>query len=355
MSHEISQLTPASVWVRKDGSLNTVLFISNETLSELAQLKFPPQVIYADGDSNIFTRSVGDFLKDRQFYNVNGELESRLDALFQLDEDSLDEEDLLLADEDEDELQVEDPKGLTTDEEEDEEPPEWDESELVGLDTVSSPSTPYVPPVTYTTGVDQDLFDLDTLSLLTESYVQDPVISDSTLYHRLFIQAAAGLTKDILHSLFTVTKGITLVPTVTASAYFDAPMEIDWTKFLGIYVQVHETTTYFIVVLGTPLVTEEVDDSVISPPTSSAALHAALVLDPTRYVTSASPDLLAEENISTLPMQASASAYAALVKDSSGRVDGNPLVTIGANSGGGISHIAEVIANTTAEKDTTSL
>ena len=271
MSDLLAKLAPASVWVRKDGSLNTVLFISNETLTEKVQAKFPPQVVYVDDSANIFTRSVEDFLTDRIFYNLNGELESRLEALFQLDEDSLGEADLLL--EDDDVLQVED-SGESA------ETPEWQEEVLAGLDTEETPVA-YVLPVSYSTSNTADVpFSLERLSELTASYTQEPSVADKTIYHKLYIQATAGLTKDILHSLFTVNGGFTLIPTVTAPAYSNTSLEIDWDTFLGIYVQVYEDVTYFIVVLGTPLVAETVASS------ESSVVEEVAYLAPPEEVTS---------------------------------------------------------------------
>ena len=248
-------LTTASVWMRKDGTLNTVLFISNETLSEKAQAKFPPQVVYTDSEANIFTRSVEDFVRDREFYNINGELESRLEGLFLLDESTMQDVDLMLDDE-EDELQVED-KELPA---EDKEAPEWQDEELAGLETVTESLSGYTPPVTYKTaeGVVSP-FDLTVLSSLTESYLQEPSIADNTIYHKLFIQASAGLTKDVLHSLFTVSNGVQLIPVVSSPAYSPEPIEVDWDIFSGVYFQVHGETTYFVVILGTELVSETAD------------------------------------------------------------------------------------------------
>lgn len=78
----LNYLTAGSVWIRTDnGKQVKFLYLTNTTLKPKMQLKFPPQVIYADEQGDVFNRSIDDFASVYTFFNVDGELEKRLEGL----------------------------------------------------------------------------------------------------------------------------------------------------------------------------------------------------------------------------------------------------------------------------------
>src|SRR5882762_9273060 len=88
-------LTAGSVWVRnkgkKSGEARKVLFVTNTSLPERAQEQHPPQVIYADDDGNMYNRDVADFFEQYSFFNIDPELESKIENLFVFSESDYDD------------------------------------------------------------------------------------------------------------------------------------------------------------------------------------------------------------------------------------------------------------------------
>ncbi len=97
MENEVMDLlTQGSVWKKnsgqKAGRQAKLLFLTNTTLPVRVQEKHPVQVIYADDESNIYNRSIEEFTSQYSFFNVDGELESRLEGLLVFNEDDAEEE-----------------------------------------------------------------------------------------------------------------------------------------------------------------------------------------------------------------------------------------------------------------------
>lgn len=69
-------LTPGSVWHRENGKESRVICVTNLTLPEKLQAKNPPQVVYLSENGDFLSTSIDNFLAKREFYNVDGDLES---------------------------------------------------------------------------------------------------------------------------------------------------------------------------------------------------------------------------------------------------------------------------------------
>jgi len=82
----LSLMTPGAVFVNKNGRTAKLLFVTNTSLlttaSQDVQDEHPMQVVYANDDNEVFSRVLEDFIKRYKFYNVDAELESRLENLF---------------------------------------------------------------------------------------------------------------------------------------------------------------------------------------------------------------------------------------------------------------------------------
>lgn len=90
------QLVPGSVWqrVRKDKTtFTTVLFVSNQGLSDAVLEQFPPQVVFLTDKLNVLTQDVGTFLASRTFHTIDMGTENLIQALLSPPEEDLDDTD----------------------------------------------------------------------------------------------------------------------------------------------------------------------------------------------------------------------------------------------------------------------
>src|SRR5882672_9962843 len=91
ISNMLSLLTPGAVFLNEKGRTVKFLMLTNTDLPAKVQVKHPPQVVYADDEGNFYNRDVDNFLEYYKFYNVDPELESRLDNLLVFNADDSDE------------------------------------------------------------------------------------------------------------------------------------------------------------------------------------------------------------------------------------------------------------------------
>jgi hypothetical protein len=91
ISDDLAMLTSGSVFVNKKGRVAKLLWVTNVSLlttaPEHVQAAHPVQVVYADDEGEVFNRDLDDFVKRYKFYNVDPELEARLDNLLVFSED----------------------------------------------------------------------------------------------------------------------------------------------------------------------------------------------------------------------------------------------------------------------------
>src|SRR5271156_6411217 len=91
ISDDLALLTPGAVFLNKVGRIAKILFLSNTSLLTTAKASIleehPVQVVYANELGEVFNRKLDDFVKKYKFYNVDPELESRLENLFVFSEE----------------------------------------------------------------------------------------------------------------------------------------------------------------------------------------------------------------------------------------------------------------------------
>lgn len=241
-------LTPGSVWMRGDGSLSTLIAVSNTSLPKKVQAKFPPQAVYLDETGNILTRDVSEFVASRKFYNVNPEIESKVDGLLAFTEPQV---------------------GTDAEEEDDDD---------ISLDVVDSPEddeenaseeAPEVQSNMTNTGAlvefehSEDQTDLATaISRAVVGYSQEPILSHDLLAHVIVIDLDR-LEADVQETInaFDPESG-NILPGFTVRG--DDP--VTWNTFIGAYQQRTSKKVYMNIYLGEEMTQTE---EVISP------LHAA--------------------------------------------------------------------------------
>jgi hypothetical protein len=91
ISNLLSLLTPGAVFLNEKGRTVKFLMLTNMDLPAKVQVKHPPQVVYADDQGNFYNRDVDNFLEYYKFYNVDPELEARIENLLVFNEDDTDE------------------------------------------------------------------------------------------------------------------------------------------------------------------------------------------------------------------------------------------------------------------------
>jgi hypothetical protein len=223
-------LTPASVFTREDGREARVLFVTNMALPEKLKKQFPPQVVYADENDNILSCDIDRFLNKRTFFNVQPELEARLNNLLAAPasdsgEDVLDlmgDDDLTLTDDGDGDLDLsamERDAGIGSNDSED-----IDSQDPI---VVFSPRNADLPSV----------FDIDTLTAAVASYQQQPSADLSAVQHVLFIKAEAGIDATVLDAVFSpANEARNQTLEFAVDAYGTGTMHsVNWDTFVGIY------------------------------------------------------------------------------------------------------------------------
>lgn len=258
----LSFLTPGSVWVRKSGAEQgkrvSFLWLSNANLNAQAMKSHPPQVIYADEQANVYNREIDDFFNRYKFFNVDGALENRLNALLAFDEDSIDDdedEDIAVVEADEEDEVASREAG----EESDEIASLFDsktevkasnrtlaqtiEEELNDNAAVSDCG------VSFTFSEGTKVLSEEQLVSALVSYAQSPLYSNSVTQHSLTFRLDDTVTSQKLKRVF-------FGPAGDASVYsfsFDAEgeeVEVVWTYNLGMYLS-KVGATYMTVIVGT--------------------------------------------------------------------------------------------------------
>lgn len=250
---DIEMMTPGSVWINKKGKRSRFLHATNRHLPDHLQEIYPPMAIYADEDNNILSVPVEDFLSKRKFYNVDPDLEARVnnvlpDADDEATQFSFDEDDgdsLLISDDDGDESNV---QG-TIDE-------EIADSNLAGAsifdsDEPEAGSEEYQ--VTYSaegTGL-PEVIAPSILSRHTEGYSQEPMMSEGKIKHTLFVRAGFGITMDTLRSSFHPDNAeINAVYTFKANTD-EGIIDVDWDTFVGVFPMTRGQQTLYQLIFTT--------------------------------------------------------------------------------------------------------
>ena len=78
---DLSLITPGAVFHRKNGKKRFVLFLTNTSVPVQDSDKYPPRVVFANEENQVFCVSAENFIKNCKFYNVEPVLEERLNNL----------------------------------------------------------------------------------------------------------------------------------------------------------------------------------------------------------------------------------------------------------------------------------
>lgn len=317
-------LTPASVFTREDGREARMLFLTNTALPEKLRAKFPPQVVYADENDNVLSCDIERFLDTRKFFNVDPELEARLNNLLAASstdsgEDILD----LMTSDDDDSL-------VMTDEGDDDNGSDDDDSlelsaqiDAAALDIDIESIDDQSPIVTFTaTGADlAPIFDPEVLAAAVTSYQQQPSWDLTAVQHVLFIKAEPGINALTLSQAFSpVNEGRNQTLEFAVDADGTGVMQnINWDTFIGVYPCVFYGSRMFQVVFSVanvpagaaeiiaeaaPAVANDVaaalEQNAVAVGVAAALAHAA-VLGDTPAVVIANPEAVVQVAAVTTP------------------------------------------------------
>jgi hypothetical protein len=247
------QLSKGSVWMRKDGSQVKFLFLTNLTLSPKTQEDHPPQVIYTDVEGNVYNRDVDKFLKVYQFYNVDGELEQRLNRLIVFnpaDYSTLEDEDdavIQITDdgEDEDSLIVRAPATTNSDE---------TLAEQMLRELTASNEEPTHLSVSFAISQNPDLrmpkLTAEDLSQAVVLYSNSPNEQYDLTEHKLLFPLEGNITEESLREVFHPSTEVNTVDYFTVLTKFRRD-EIVWDAWIGIVPEYSVNGLYAAVLVGT--------------------------------------------------------------------------------------------------------
>lgn len=289
ISDDLALLTPGSVFVNKKGRVAKLLFVTNTSLLTTApehiQAEHPVQIVYANEDGEVFNRDLDDFIAKYKFYNVDPELEARLDNLlvFSEDDPALEvaaEQDLTVSKHSVvDDVQVNDPMwaptqtnkivadALTVGDDEEEDglsllPPQHEEDNSIKIATPAANLR-----VVFNT-LSGSLVGSGVPAKLSQSlvaYGQEPDITQSLIIHRLTFALDNSLTMEVLQDLFRPREDEndprhTIDVFDVQTAY--SSDSIVWTSYIGVFPDYNKGGLYATVMVGT--------DEVRAEPTAEA-------------------------------------------------------------------------------------
>lgn len=246
------QLSKGSVWMRKDGSQVKFLFLTNQTLSPKTQEDHPQQVIYTDVEGNVYNRDVDAFLKVYQFYNVDGELEQRLNRLIVFNPQDYstlqDDEEVgieITDDGDEDSLIVRAPDPAKSDE-------TLAEQMLREL-TASNDETAHLS-VSFVISQNTELrtpkLTAEELSQAIVLYSNSPNEQYDLTEHKLLFPLEGNITEESLREVFHPSTEVNTVDYFTVLTKFRRD-EIVWDTWIGLVPEYSVNGLYAAVLVGT--------------------------------------------------------------------------------------------------------
>lgn len=275
-------LTPGSVWLKGDSKKVSVLMVTNTTLPERLQKKFPPQVVYVNEEGNYYNRSVENFFEIHQFYNINPELESRLENLIVFDMDNSSDEDL--------DAEIPEEEG---EEEEDDQPvqvfsmdgngvvensSESDESNEVQAKAKKQTLAEYLAygddsdesasnsrksiDFAFSQGL-QPAINADDLRNSFVSYTQEPNGSLNLTVHKLMFELSESVSLANLKDVFIPDDERSIVDAFKLKSSFYEEV-IAWTDYIGVFPEIRQGRAYGVVHIATetaPVISEQEAES----------------------------------------------------------------------------------------------
>jgi hypothetical protein len=257
---QLEFLSPGSVWMRKDGRTAKFLFITNTALKAKTQLQHPPQVVYADNDGKVYNRDIDGFLEMYKFYNVDGELELKLNNLFVFNEADYASDDAAETAEASEAVEQAVVDLLVTDEV----PQSANEGTLAEqlMAELSGDNEPVVAAsnsndgvhVGFAFAVEEGLVDSPLSAReLTDSlvvYSQDPNGTFNLTQHRLLFELSEKVTIDNLRTAFAPSETNSTVDAFEVRTKLGTDL-VYWTHFIGVYPEFSTNGLYASVLVGT--------------------------------------------------------------------------------------------------------
>jgi hypothetical protein len=290
ISDSLAMLTPGSTFVNKKGRTAKLLFVTNTSLPAHVIESYPPQVIYANENAEIFNRDLDDFIKKYKFYNVDPELESRLDNLLIFSENDP-TMDLAAEQDDEDLLSLPASQiGLTNSGRTQDAVPQAPQTMKIVADALvvedeeeglllppQAGDDEVIPNATKLRAMSAALqvkFNTLSGSLVNSqlparlshalvAYGQEPEITQSLIIHRLTFALDSELTLEVLQNLFRPAEDDSdtrhTIDVFEVQTAFSSE-RIIWTSYLGVFPDFNKNGLYATVMVGTdefPSIQEE--------------------------------------------------------------------------------------------------
>jgi hypothetical protein len=252
---DLEMLTQGSVWVRKNGKQSRVLFVTNTSLPQEKQTEYPPTVVYADENDNVYSVTLPQFLAKRTFFNIEPALEDRLVNLLAYSPDDSGVEDFSL--DDDDSLLISEPIEAETQDTESVSDTQVT-AEPTQVNAANEPAEPEyaepinVFPVSYhsdSSGLPEALSP-QLLAELTECYQQQPIVSEGRLFHTLYIRADSRITREKLLACFSPSSGNAIF-TFSVDMGIEGTETVDWDTLIGIYPYAFQHIRMYQVVFAT--------------------------------------------------------------------------------------------------------
>lgn len=274
VEEKLTLLTPGSVWYSERGKPSFVLFVTNENVPAARQKQFPPQVVFADDEGELFNVGIDRFLEQRAFHHVEYDLEQKIENLFVSQEMPTEEDaaDVSTTGATEVVTQREaiNQSIMELEEQQDEEP-----EETRGLRSTFqfARSDGLVDPV------------LNNLVLANalRSFAQEPNIAEKHLLTRLTFLLDETVNLDTLDETFSDTKvdaanrrGIAAI-TVQSAGHLETFV---WDQYLGVYPTYTDGGAYGVVLLAQFVDVESAESEAEELPDETPVSGTTETLDP---------------------------------------------------------------------------
>lgn len=285
-------LTPASVWLRRDGAQVKALFLTNQSLTKAQREKYPSQVVYADADGNILSRDLESFASFYTFLNVDPDLEKRLSNLIVFKATDF----LTVDDPEDDEVSIEEPA---------EEKPAVKEKPAVQVreklkpveekESVEVQASGRALIVDFKFSASEGYANPQlTAKDLTEAckiYTRQPDENYKMVVHRLSFELSDKITIDALKEAFHPSQTVNTVDAFRVRAGKEKEIFV-WDSWIGVFPEYSISSLYATVYVGTstlsPVDTEETPGTetvdVAVSPLASAAVDAVQAIAATKQL-----------------------------------------------------------------------
>lgn len=230
----LSLLTPGSVWLSAKGVPSYVLCVTNENIPAAKQKQFPPQVVFADEDGELFSVGLDRFLEHRSFHHVEYELEQKIENLFVSEPKPEDETE-----------GADDAAGFVADADSKPSLPqsilELEEQAALAEASKGADASRGLRAVfqfEHTQGLEDPVLNSIVLANALRSFGQEPNVTEKQLTTRLTFLMDAAVTLDTLDATFNDTqvaeshrRGVVAI-TVQSAGHLET---ILWNRYLGTY------------------------------------------------------------------------------------------------------------------------